>query len=197
MNYECETTKSGSGFSLLEILVAMAILSVIILMMTTIFNQSSQAWDRGLSQSQKGMEGRAALNLMARELKSAVVGEDTDFVAFAPTAMSFDMLSRNSGSRAIQYVEYKYQGGKIERRTTTYKDDYTVNEVSPWSVLLGDVSGFSIATTPWSPTNLPYSVTLSIEFEKSSDTAWAEAYSFGPDGIDDSGLKDDVSSEER
>ena len=190
-----------SGFSLLEILVAMAILSVIILLMTTIFNQSSQAWDRGLSKSEKGMAGRAALNLMTSELKNAVAtdGNLTGPTLFNASSMSFNSLTKADADdeRIVKYITYSLAGNKINRSTSPYKDDYSGLGSASSAELIDDVTGFKISALGGSATSMPESVTLSINLEKSSKTAWAEAYSYGPNGVDNNGQGDDISTEER
>ena len=50
--------RGTSGFTLLEILVAMAILMVLVLMMSTLFHQSTIAWDSGLRQAEMSMQAR-------------------------------------------------------------------------------------------------------------------------------------------
>ncbi len=60
------------GFTLIELLVAIAILMVIVLMMANIFQQSTRAWDTGMRQVETGLEARAVINMIQRELAEAI-----------------------------------------------------------------------------------------------------------------------------
>ncbi len=193
--------KKQTGFTLLEMLVAMAILSVIVLSLTTIFNQSNQAWSRGLSKSQKGMEGRAALNMITTELKAAVAAEylKANHIQNG-SAIAFNAILKtaSSSNRVIQYVEYRFASGKLIRKAFSYKRDYSGFAGSTDSELASDVTDFSVTVEPpgtYNGTNLPDVVELSIQLKKTSDTAWAEARSAGPNLMlrDD----DDITSEEQ
>jgi prepilin-type N-terminal cleavage/methylation domain-containing protein len=66
---------SKKGFSLLELLVAMAVLSILVIMMTSLFNNSISAFNIGTQRAEMNMAARAALEYIARELSSAVAGE--------------------------------------------------------------------------------------------------------------------------
>lgn len=63
-----------SGFTLIEVLVAMTVLAILILMVANIFQGSSLAWNIGTQKSDMNTAARAALDFMARELESAVAG---------------------------------------------------------------------------------------------------------------------------
>lgn len=63
-----------SGFTLIEVLVAMTVLSVLILMVANIFQSSSVAWNIGTQKADMNTAARAALDYMARDLAAAVAG---------------------------------------------------------------------------------------------------------------------------
>ncbi|MGD9873069.1 MAG: PilW family protein [Kiritimatiellia bacterium] len=62
-----------AAFTLVELLVAMAILAVIILMMAQIFTESTRAFDMGIALADQNLKGRMILDFMAREISQAVV----------------------------------------------------------------------------------------------------------------------------
>ena len=64
----------GAAFTLIEVLVSMAILVVIILLVTNMFDQTSRNWTVGADNAEMNNAARAVLELMTRELESAVAG---------------------------------------------------------------------------------------------------------------------------
>ena len=67
-----EREERKGGFSLLELLCAMAILMVIVLMISTIFAESDKTWTLGTNRADNNATGRAAVNMMANDLQYAV-----------------------------------------------------------------------------------------------------------------------------
>jgi len=61
-----------TAFTLVELLVAMAILAIIILMMAQIFTESTRAFDMGIALADQNLKGRMILDFMAREISQAV-----------------------------------------------------------------------------------------------------------------------------
>lgn len=71
--------RGKAGFSLIELLAAMAILMVIVVMMTTIFSNSDRVWNLGTGRANNCSDGRAAMNLMAHDLEYAVADDILTF----------------------------------------------------------------------------------------------------------------------
>lgn len=76
--------RHAAAFSLLEMLVAMAVLSLMMLFMFQFLGQSFRAWDSGLRQIEAAQAARTALDRMARDMKFSVadrkiitVGDDS------------------------------------------------------------------------------------------------------------------------
>lgn len=61
------------GFSLLELLVAMAVLSVLLIVLANLSGYVSRVWSRVSSQSRLLQEGRAAMETIARDLRQATL----------------------------------------------------------------------------------------------------------------------------
>ncbi|MCX7819021.1 MAG: prepilin-type N-terminal cleavage/methylation domain-containing protein [Kiritimatiellae bacterium] len=62
-----------AGFSLIEVLSAMAILSIIVLMAARLFNDSVQMWKIGSRRVEQDINARASLELIGRQLTMAMV----------------------------------------------------------------------------------------------------------------------------
>jgi prepilin-type N-terminal cleavage/methylation domain-containing protein len=61
------------GFTLLELLAVMSILSIIGVSLFTIFRQGTEVWRRSSARTEAYLKGRQILEMMAREIKGAVV----------------------------------------------------------------------------------------------------------------------------
>jgi prepilin-type N-terminal cleavage/methylation domain-containing protein len=62
----------ATAFTLIEIMVAVSILAILVLIMSTIFHQSSLAWDSGTGRMKANVAARSLMNFMERELTHAV-----------------------------------------------------------------------------------------------------------------------------
>ncbi len=85
------------GFTLVEILIAMAILAVIVTSTFVIFRSSSKSWQKGEKRSERYHNARVAVGKMSAEISQAVVSEnklskfignkeEVGFVSFVSTA---------------------------------------------------------------------------------------------------------------
>lgn len=66
------TASPSRGFSLLEVLVAMAVLAIMMVFMFNLVAQSTVAWESGSRQIDAAQAARIGLDLMARDLQHAV-----------------------------------------------------------------------------------------------------------------------------
>jgi len=80
MNNCAQPDSRKSGFSLIEIMAAMIILLLLMVMISTIFVSSNQAWDLATSQAENNTDGRAAIDLMADDLQYAVADPTLSFM---------------------------------------------------------------------------------------------------------------------
>ena len=132
MAADCRLQVSGSGagprssgFTLLELLVAMAILGILVLIMGQIFHQSSVAWDSGLRKAKGNMSARAALGFMSRELSGAIAYRDNipnpkldvDMRANGPAEVTFRKLTVKDGeeTRSVEKIRYYQDGDALMR----------------------------------------------------------------------------------
>ena len=93
-----------AGFTVLELLVATAILSVIVTLLFTIFDRASNAWIKGEATVDRQRSARTTLELLNREMSQAFIATNssgpivfvgnTNWVYFvAPVAPASDMFS--------------------------------------------------------------------------------------------------------
>jgi len=161
------------GFTLLEVLVAMAILMIIVLMMATLFHQSSMAWNNGLRQAQMSIQARAAMSMMRRDLSQAVASQEYP-CNFSANGFSVYVLGTTTGDvRAISQISYSFSGSTINRykrsmKTTAAVGDYGKLGAPEGGKFLDYVSKFKVKTYGGSPAELPEWVDLSITLEKTT-----------------------------
>jgi prepilin-type N-terminal cleavage/methylation domain-containing protein len=62
------------GFTLLELLASIALLSIIVVSMSKIFAESDRAWTLGTARATCSADGRAALNILEHDLQYAAAG---------------------------------------------------------------------------------------------------------------------------
>ena len=68
------------AFTLVELLIAITILVSIVLLLTAMVSGVSRAWTSGEQRVAQFQDGRAVLDLMARELSQAVISPSLQFV---------------------------------------------------------------------------------------------------------------------
>lgn len=148
---------SSAGFSLIEVLVAMAVMVVIILMVTNMFRDASEAWDMGTQRAEMNTAARAAIEYIARELSCAVAGSIPDatggvailkpFKLANGTNLYFSALS--SDEETLRGVMFRLDEGnhciEYSRETTAFKPyETTVWSVYPGRLLITNVWRFAI-----------------------------------------------------
>lgn len=125
--------RGRAAFSLIEVMVATAILMVVVLMVGSIFTQASSAWDSGYSRAEGGAALRGVAGAMTRDLETAVDMRDFFPNEDAPVAAKNDSLefvclkvndrapgkSQSDGDaespREFVHVKYTVTGGKVQR----------------------------------------------------------------------------------
>jgi hypothetical protein len=133
-----------AGFSLLELLSAMAILMIIVMLMGIIFAEGDRIWTIGTNRVDNNSNGRAALNMIAHDLQYAVADNVLTFAMDTDTNTSYDFqnsqicavsLQHDSSdtNRAAREVQYYVQAmtnslgwaGRYYLRRAFWSDDIT------------------------------------------------------------------------
>lgn len=101
--------KYKKGFTILEMMVAMAVLSMLVVAMSRIFQQSLVASDTGYNLSKGILVGRTLSQFIADDLSNCTewLGESGSY--------EFDKISVASGQDIWQTIEYKMDSGAILR----------------------------------------------------------------------------------
>ena len=88
MNRKMDTLKTRRGFSLVEMLVAMAILSSILVILAVMLESTGGAWIDSEERIETYQNARTALELMSRELSPATINTCEQFVVLPGKALS-------------------------------------------------------------------------------------------------------------
>lgn len=92
-----------SGFTLLELLIAMSVLSIILLVLTSMTNTASSAWMRSEERVESSQSARAALELLSREMTPATIDTCQQFVV-----MPAETLSECGASGAVDHSQVAF-----------------------------------------------------------------------------------------
>lgn len=106
------------GFSLIELLVAMAVLAILLVLLAQMFSMVSNTWRAGRSQVDNFAQARVALDVIGRDVESSVLRPDLPsfFVSGAPqfafyTRQQSMVSETNSGNRPLSRVFYSVTNG--------------------------------------------------------------------------------------
>jgi len=100
-----------NAFTLVEMLVAIAVLALVTVLIANMMGSVSSAWNRSREKMDNFGKGRALLNLLQQELQNAVLREDLpvfpggDF-AFYTRRMSQDNDTMTDDARPLSFVQY-------------------------------------------------------------------------------------------
>jgi len=95
-----------TGFTLLEMIVVMAILGVVTSVIYTCFRGSTSSWTTGDARSQRCQNARAVLEIMGRDLKQAITKSATDLEFYGVDATWTDTEVTPSVLRAADGVYF-------------------------------------------------------------------------------------------
>lgn len=156
------SVRDASGFSLIEVLVAMAIMTVVIVMVTNMFRDASEAWDIGTQRAEMNTSARAAISFMASELQSAIAGPIETTVspaaAYLPFRLDGDGLkfcalsqTPGGGARAVRGVLFYTNDNYnlMYNRESVSFDGYTQPWYEfPWGI--SQIGSKLLITNVWS-----------------------------------------------
>ncbi len=198
-----------SGFSLVEILIAVTLLLVIVMMISMVFQQAGGAWASGSTQAKSESAIRAALGSVERDLINAV--DARDYAESNPTGLS--------GSKTLSFVAfqhlYNHKNPRLSGRhlcliTYTFANDtgllkremISMKADGSWgaSNILSYVNSgmplidlqFTSIVRPSDPDGLPLRVDIRADAPRVRKLITISGRSFGKNKTDDSGDGDDI-----
>jgi len=135
--------KVNNGFTLVEILIALAILAMIVASTFTIFRSASKSWQKGEVRSERYQNARNAISRMNAEISQAVINSnplckftgDRDKVSF----VSF--VSTDSGVFELSEVQYWLDSARrLLMRNDEIDPDYDFETYGHSDVLSDNIS---------------------------------------------------------
>ena len=125
--------KNRQGFTLIEVMVATAVLLIMVVMIGTLFTQSSSAWDTGYARAEGGMIVRGVVGAISRDLNTLIDGRPFEVVwtSSVPVEVSDSSLSfismkagEDENAREPHLIEYS-AGSSVTRTETPLKRNGT------------------------------------------------------------------------
>ncbi len=195
------------GFSLIEVLVATALLVMVVGMIGFVFRQSSMSWDSGIRRAEGISQVRAVVGAVERDLRLAVdAREFGQQNSFGNTEMSFVILADpdGDGSERVPML-VKYTGGgsvtRTARRLSSNGNSWSVSGADDSSTLLDAQSsqkqninvGYSYPTGYSASDGLPAYVSIDADIDVTEKFSGLEVRSYGPNGKkDEKTTSDDI-----
>ena len=112
----------SAAFTLIEVMVATAIMVIMVFMVGSVFQQSSSAWDAGYARAEGGMAVRTVVGSLTRDLATAVDGRR--FGMSAPVEVSGGSLKlvRLGSDGSFEEVEYTLGDDTAKRKSSRTED---------------------------------------------------------------------------
>lgn len=80
--------RGGTGFTLLELLVAMAVLTLLVVMLMGLVDSATKLWRQSESRVDAYREARAALNVISDELRAAIASTNSNYFSTNPVGIT-------------------------------------------------------------------------------------------------------------
>lgn len=199
---------SNKGFSLIEVMVATAILMIIVIMVGSMFRHSTSAWETGYSAAEGASGVRSVLGTIERELAQAIDGREyglNDPIEVGSSSIKFyryaEPIKKGSTERELQLIEYNFGRNSVVRK----QDGKSVTLFSKQTSVGGNSEidvDFDIGCVEIDENDLDMnenfegevwtipSVWVRARITRKSAFAGMEARSYGPDGKRDT--EDDI-----
>jgi prepilin-type N-terminal cleavage/methylation domain-containing protein len=168
MNAGRTNAHDRAGLNMIELLVAMVVLSLVVTMMAAIFRHSESAWTQGTGDNEVETAGRVALSLLTRDLQGAVADSNLTFdieedYGLTNCEVCFIALqgSPTSTSRATRAIMYWVTNSELIRAAQPVdintmncytNKDWFINYPTPLTltaVVARNVSRFRLATNDY------------------------------------------------
>lgn len=109
------------AFTLVEVLVATFIFSLLILGLYLIFSKVYRAWEKGNARLEQYQTIRGCLDILGRDLKSAFVTSSNPFILFKGNKdeilfTSSSNIPSQKGEYDLKQIQYKLEGSRLLRK---------------------------------------------------------------------------------
>lgn len=150
----CERVRDTSGFSLLEVLVSMAVMVVIIVMVANMYRNASDAWELGVQRAEMNTSARAAMELISRELSCAMAGAMPDSIGGAAVIKEFTLVGgkllsftvMSTYTNKLTGVRFNFNNNEYIIKADRYTDSFKPYQ-SGWAGI--DLPGDLLITNVW------------------------------------------------
>ncbi|MBU1911937.1 MAG: prepilin-type N-terminal cleavage/methylation domain-containing protein [Candidatus Omnitrophica bacterium] len=133
----------AEGFTLVEILISLAILAMIVASTFTIFRSASKSWQKGETRSQRYQNARNAVSRISTEISQAVINSNVlcKFTGDKNKISFISFVSTDSGVFELSEVEYWLDGAKrLLMRNDDVEPDYDFGTYDHSDILSDNVS---------------------------------------------------------
>lgn len=198
---------AASGFSLIEVLIATAILLVIVMLVSMVFQQQSGAFQAGADRVKGQTVIRNVVGMVSRDLAMAVDSDDYEGAprnAFSRGSIAFLTFGGEAGKSAsgndspdvlpLQRVTYSSSGTRTVADVKFSGGKWTVGASAPSAQIAGsELRNLSFYAIEGDSPTYPRAVTIHAEVKSDARAAYVSGHSAGPDGrYDESSDGDDI-----
>ena len=131
------------GFTLVEILIALAIMAMIVTSTFTIFRSASKSWQKGETRSQRYQNARNAISRISAEISQAVINGNVlcRFIGDKNKISFVSFVSTDSGVFELSEVEYWLDYAKwLLMRNDDVEPDYDFGTYDHSDILSDNIS---------------------------------------------------------
>jgi general secretion pathway protein J len=133
----------GAGFTLVEVLIALAILAMVVASTFTIFRSASKSWQKGETRSERYQNARSAISRINSEISQAVINSNPlcKFTGDKNKVSFVSFVSAESGVFELSEVEFWLDEAKrLLMRNDDLDPDYDFATYDHSDVLSENVS---------------------------------------------------------
>lgn len=117
-------TKGGlPGFTLLELLVAMAVLAILVLLLMNMVDSATQLWRINENRVEGFREPRAALGIVAKDLKTAMAGTNTNFFRLKDSTYSPAGATLGTNAAHVFFLSAMPKGAQWSTNASSNRSD--------------------------------------------------------------------------
>ncbi len=118
-NWQLSITHRHSAFTLIEIVIAISLATVIILGTATIFKQASSAFSQSDARSEVFQNTRAIIDIINRDISGATLNANHELFNGKPNAITFLSSTSNNNGQPIALIKYFLNDNTIIKSENT------------------------------------------------------------------------------